>query len=100
MNDIHLRSDGVATKYRIDDDAAHVQTVQNIGNMVEDFRHLSDTINTKAEGRLAARIPIVLYESWQREWKQKHSDTCTFKQYVVMQINSPDYKHLRNQVIR
>lgn len=96
MSEYHMSPGGVLTKYSIEDGHAHLQETQNIGNMLDEFRHQSENINTKAQGRLAARIPLMQYNDWQRDWKRNHADKWEWKTYLASKLNSPDFKHLRN----
>lgn len=48
-------------------------------------------VNSKAQGRLAARIPITLYTSWRREWERKYKQDWTWKTYLATKVNNRDY---------
>lgn len=48
-----------------------------------------------AYGYLAARIPIVIWQNWRREWNEKYRQYWTWQTFEVMKLNSRDYSYLR-----
>ena len=81
-----------------EDDTIDVKRTQKV-DWIDSFRHESEFINRKAQGRIAARVPMDLHLAWVREWKEKHSDKWELQTFLAMKVNSPDYKHLRNQTL-
>ena len=47
-----------------------------------------------AHGRHAARVPRQWREQWRKEWKKYHSDKFSWTEYLVMQLNKAENKHL------
>lgn len=93
---IHGES-GVHKKLYFEDGKLVVKREQDLGNMLEHFRHQSENINRKAFGQVAARVPTLLYWRWREEWEKKHADKWEWKTYFAMKLNSGDYAKLRNQ---
>lgn len=54
-----------------------------------------DGPNREAVGYLAARIPIVIWQNWRREWMEKYSDAWTWQTFEVMKLNSRDFSYLK-----
>lgn len=50
--------------------------------------------NTKAKGVHVARVPIVIRDRWYKEWERGWKDSLTWKNYLVMQLNKSENKHL------
>lgn len=100
MSKKQVFSDGITTStvHFHNDDTVDVHRHQEV-NWLDQFRHESESPNKLANGRLAARIPMDLYLSWVREWREKHSDSFTQQTYLAMKINSNEFKHFRNQKI-
>ena len=46
-------------------------------------------------GYLAARIPIVIWQNWRREWMEKYRQYWTWQTFEVMKLNSRDFSYLR-----
>lgn len=92
--------DGIAqsTVHFHNDDTVDIQRTQRV-DWLDSFRHESENINTKAAGRIAARVPMDLHLSWVREWQENHSDKWELKTYLAMKVNSPDFKKFRNQTL-
>ena len=61
----------------------------------KEFRAQGRHPNRAAHGRLAARIPITLYQTWKKDWKMNHSDKWTWKTFLSQKINNRDYSHLK-----
>ena len=97
MSDVSIiGKSGVKTDIHFEDGSMAVKRSQYIGNMVDEFRHLSENQNRRAQGRIAARVPLQLYWKWREEWERGHSDKWEWKTFFAMKINNPDYKFLRN----
>ena len=97
IRDIFKGADGVHTETVWREDGIEFRNHQDIGNMVEEFRRESENVNRRAAGRLAARIPLVVYNDWKNEWRTKHSDKWDWQTFLAMRVNSYDYSYLRNQ---
>lgn len=50
--------------------------------------------NRMAHGRHAARVPRQWREQWRKEWKKYHSDKFSWTEYLVMQLNKSENKHM------
>jgi len=48
-----------------------------------------------AYGYIAARVPIVIWQNWRREWQQKYRNDWTWQTFEVMKLNSRDFSYLR-----
>ena len=93
--------DGSTTIAHWDDKGVTVEHKQRVDHIMDGFREESAMGHNKiAAGRLAARVPITTHFEWVREWQENHSDKWELKTYLAMKVNSPDFKKLRNQVIR
>lgn len=58
------------------------------------------TPNKKAQMRHAGQIPINLYTKWRQEWMAKFRDVWTWKTWLIMKMNSAEFKNLRTGVRR
>lgn len=88
---------GVRSEVRFnDDETIEVKRTQRVDRIVDGFRQESETINRKASGRIAARIPIDTYMAWKQEWKQRHADRWDWTTWLASRLNDADYKYLRN----
>ena len=58
-------------------------------------RFVLDRGDRQAYGYLAARIPIVIWQNWRREWKEKYAKYWTWQTFEVMKLNSRDFSYLR-----
>lgn len=92
---IHGES-GVHKKLYFEDGKLVVKREQDLGNMLEEFRHKSEYINRKAFMRPAATIPALVRYRWREEWEKYHSDKWEWMTYLIMKINSSDYAKFRN----
>ena len=54
-----------------------------------------DSGDRDAYGYLAARIPIVMWQNWRREWMEKYRQYWTWQTFEVMKLNSRDFSYLR-----
>jgi len=104
MSRLPIDSDGITstylTDYNEDSGIGHLETIQSgriNGKIVDEFRSDSASRNQFAQGRLAARIPITVYNSWRKEWRSNHSDKWEWTTWLTMRLNSNDYAYLRNQ---
>ncbi len=71
----------------------HVQTILDANARVRnDNMH-----NSKAAGRLAARIPLPTYQTWRKEWQIKGRNHATWATFLAAKINSRDFSYLRTQ---
>lgn len=50
------------------------------------------THNPDAQGYIAAKIPITIWQTWRREWMEKYRQYFTWQTYEIMKINSPEYR--------
>jgi len=50
--------------------------------------------------RHAATVPIILYQAWRKEWREKYSDKWEWRTFLAMKLNSADYAYLRTGVRR
>lgn len=88
---------GVRSEVRINDDSIEVKRTQRVDHILDGFREQSETVNRKAAGRIAARIPIETYHAWRDEWRKNHSDRWEWTTFLASRLNNPDFKKLRNQ---
>lgn len=52
----------------------------------------------KRLGSMAARVPMTLRNEWRKEWKKtRGSHGLKWGEYLVMKLNSADFKFLRAQ---
>lgn len=65
--------------------------------VVDNCKLLSSLTQRKGQMQWAGQIPINLYQKWRKEWRQKHSDSWTWKTFLVMRMNSSEYKDLRDR---
>lgn len=71
----------------------HVQTILDANARVRN----DNAHNRKAQGRLAARIPITLWSEWRKEWRTKYRQYSTWQTFLAIKINNRDYSYLRTQ---
>jgi len=64
------------------------------------FRAQGRHPNRQAHGRLAASIPITVYQGWRKEWERGHKDKWTWKTFLTMKLNSRDYSFLKTNEMR
>ena len=94
---------GTQTQIHVDDNeiiTTDVQTAranQAIIDRNQRLRALGKTPNRAAHGRIAASIPITVYQTWRKEWQTTHRDTWTWKTYLSMKLNSRDYSYLKTR---
>ena len=56
--------------------------------------------SSKQDMRLAARVPMVDYQRWRREWRENHADKWEWQTYLTMKLNSSDYSKFRTEDMR
>jgi hypothetical protein len=71
----------------------HVQAILDSNKRVRN----DNAYNKKAQGRLAARIPLPVYHMWSKEWKASRSQYMTWQTFLAAKINSRDYSYLKTQ---
>lgn len=91
QNHIHVNDDELITRDVMP--AHHVQSILDLNAATRNDK----LYNRKAEGRLAARIPIPTWTEWRREWMNTRRQYCTWQTFLAAKINSRDYSYLRAQ---
>lgn len=51
--------------------------------------------NRNAHGRLAASIPIGLYNKWRKEWRERGRDNWEWRTFLAMKLNSREWAFLK-----
>lgn len=88
----------VLKRYHTLDDAQvfeHVQDTEPIMEHCAALRTENRDHGTKRKMRHVADIPVVLYESWRKEWRQKYRDFMKFHAFVAMKMNSREFDRFR-----
>jgi len=70
-----------------------VQDVEPVLDRAQQLRGLSQ--NSRAQTRMVASIPLVVYHNWKKEWRASHHSNWTWQTFLAMKINSRDYSKLR-----
>lgn len=88
-------------QHSIDTDEDGFYAVEHTPTIVEDEildecaklrgLHQTGTGNLK----LAAKVPILLYYQWKKEWREKYSDTWSWPVFETMKINNRDHEKMR-----
>lgn len=97
---------GTQTIIHVDDNeliATDVQTGranQAIVDRNKELRSLGRHPNRASHGRLAASIPITVYQGWRKEWETRHKDKWEWKTYLTMKLNSRDYSFLKTNEMK
>ena len=92
---------GVRHSVEIDDDGDGFTTIEYQSGELEsvildDCANLRGLVQRKgAHFRHAARIPIVTYELWKKEWAAGPCKTIPWPQFEVAKLNSRDNCNLR-----
>lgn len=94
--------DGTETKLHTEGDSLIVQRVQDVTPILDDIKEMrAKAVNPKAVGRIAGRIPNVVYQKWDQEFKKVHgvpmlrADSKTRQKFLASKLNDPDYQDLR-----
>lgn len=87
---IHMHSDQLVV--------SHSQDVEPILRENELARRIQQSRHSPM--RLAASVPILEYQRWRREWRERHADRWTWQTYLAMKLNSPDYQKFRTEDMR
>ncbi len=80
----------VGEKEVVTTDIAPASKIQAI--LDENHANRREGHNRKAFGRLAARIPDVLFYEWQKEWRTTYRKDWTWQTYLAMKISSGEHK--------
>lgn len=51
--------------------------------------------NPDATGYIAAKVPIVIWQNWRREWASKYRDYFTWQTFEVMKLNSREFRRFK-----
>jgi len=68
---------------------------QEILDSCREMRNNPEYRNPKAEGYIAARVPITLWVNWRRDWQSRYSKYWTWQTYLVMKRNSTEFSQFR-----
>lgn len=90
---------GVQHSIEIDDDGfyalEHTPTVVE-DEILDECAKLRGLYQRKHGGfQLAAKIPLLQYYAWKKEWREKYSDTWTWPTFEAMKLNNRNYGKLR-----
>ena len=95
---------GVQNVVSVNDDGEivcrDVQSAQVNTQIVDDNKRMRsavrDNTSTLKDGsKLAARIPITLFQNWRREWESQYKDVFTWHTFLVSRVNSREFDDLR-----
>lgn len=102
MSRFSLGHNGVTeTVVHFEGDQMITEEVQDVAPVLEANRRILQLEQSRhSPMRLAASIPIIVYEQWKREFREKYSDVWTWKTYLAMKLNSRDSSKLRTTDMR
>ena len=95
---------GVQNVVSVNDDgeivARDIQSAEVNTHIVDENKRMRsamrDGINRLAEGgKLAARIPITLFQNWRREWDKSYRDSVTWQTFLASRVNDREFDDLR-----
>lgn len=100
---ITLSNNGVIeTRVSVNDDelvSRDIMSARNVQQILDDNQRVrnDNPHNKKAQGVMAARIPLPLFHEWKKEWKTGFNQDMTWHQFLLRRINDRDYGQLRTQ---
>lgn len=76
-----------------------IMSGRNVQQILDDNQRVRNDAphNKKAQGVMAARIPLPLFHTWKKEWKKVYKQDMTWHQFLIRRINDRDYGQLRTQ---
>ncbi|WP_372809495.1 MULTISPECIES: hypothetical protein [Gammaproteobacteria] len=93
---------GIKTEYTFDGRHLDIKATQDAQPILDNIAEMKAmSFNPKAVGRVAGQIPMVLYETWNKEFKKLHginmiqADGPTRQRFLAAKLNSNEYKKLR-----
>lgn len=88
--------------FHVNDDEFVISQKQNVTPILETNKRLqNESLNSKANFRKAASIPLVLYEEWMKEFQKKHGVRYQSakkeqqEKFMKAKLNDPDNAFLR-----
>lgn len=95
-------SDPTNVTFHDEDNQLIVKTEQDVEPILNENKALQNMEqNKKANFRKAASIPMVIWDAWMKEFKQKHGkeyahcDRQTRERFIKAKLNDPDNAFLR-----
>ena len=93
-NIISVNDDGEIVARDVQSAAVNTSIVDQNKRMRSQLRSTGAS-NFMERGKLAARIPITLFQNWRREWEARHKDQWTWQTFLISRVNSREFDDLR-----
>lgn len=103
MKDIKLGSTPYSEKtFHVNDDEFVISQSQNVSPILDENKRLqNEFLNSKANFRKAASIPVVVWEEWMKEFTKKYgwnymkAPKKYREKFIKAKLNDPDNAFLR-----
>lgn len=91
---------GIEHSVEVDNDGDSITLIEHQPTLVEqqildENQRLRSLHQRKSNFQHAARIPLLTWEMWRKEWAAGPCKTMTWQQFEVMKLNSRDNHKLR-----
>lgn len=75
---------------------------QDVEPILDENVHIRNHLQQSArqDMRLAARVPMIDYQRWRREWRETSVDKWEWQTFLTMKLNSRDYAKFRTEDMR